>query len=322
MDELERLALKYYVHQPAESASNFVRYAREIQTTPGVTFDSELLNKSILPVRPGRVMGILGRPGAGKTTVGATILATEARRLSLLPDFGGRYALHVSWEQSVEELESIYQASPDFSISEVAWGRVPLDDVVKQSIQRPKLPVWLFGESIYNSDFDAPPMTVEMVYAGIRAAYRQWNMLPSVIFMDYIQDIPVPDERERYSQVSAAMRLVKRLALHAKCPILLGIQAGRTVDTYQSQIPTMKDAEWSAVIEQKLDVLIALWKPIRTFLPHERPTIEVGGIPYQNDDYLLVIKLLKQRFEKGYGIWGVYFDPNRMILRDYATINF
>lgn len=324
--ETQSLALKYYVHRAEETSSAFVRYAKEIREVPGITFGSRVLDTAILPIRPGRTLGILARPGHGKTSLGAAILTNEARRLAKLPDFGGRYALHVSWEQSVEELESMYQASEEYTVSDVAWGRVPIDKVIEGAIRRPRLPVWIFGESIYQSEFDAPPMTVDMVYAGVRAAYAEWGMLPSVIFLDYIQDIPVPDERERHMQVASAMRQAKRLGIHAKCPVILGVQASREADSqpmYGSKvnpIPTMKDAQWSSVIEQKLDCLFAMWRPIRTWLPEESKTIKVGGIEYENNSNLCVIKLLKQRFEKGEGIWGIHFDPARLELRDYGTI--
>lgn len=326
--ETESLALKYYVHRAEETASAFVRYAKEIREVPGITFGCRVLDTTILPIRPGRTLGILARPGHAKTSLIATILKNEAHRLAQLPDFGGRYALHVSWEQSVEEIESMYQADERYSVSDVAWGKVPIDQVIEGAIKRPRLPVWIFGESIYQSEFDAPPMTIDMVYAGVRAAYREWGMLPSVIALDYIQDVPVPDERERTMQVASATRQAKRLGLHAKCPIIMGVQASRESD-YQPQfggkvnpIPTMKDAQHSSVIEQKLDCLFAVWRPIRTWLPQEEPTIKVGGIEYENNSNLCVIKLLKQRFEKGEGIWGVHFDPARLELKDYGTVKF
>ena len=144
-------------------------------------------------------------------------------------------------------------------------------------------------------------------------------MLPSILFFDFIQNIPVPDERERYMQVSSAMRKIGRMAVQVKAPLVLGIQANQRVDDYKVPLPTMRDSEWSAVIGQLLDVLIAVWKPIRTYLPHQEEFINVGGMDYPNTDDLMVIKLLKQRFEKGYGIWAQRFDQNQMILDDYKV---
>lgn len=264
------------------------------------------------------MLSVIGRPGHSKTTLGGYLVKREAERLAA-NGIENRYAAHISWEQPVEELEAMYH-SGKYGVSDVAWGRVPIGEVIANTAKRPGLPVWLFGESIYSTTFDTPPMTIERVYDGIRGIYKEWGKLPSLLFFDYIQDIPVPSERDRYSQVSAAMRMVKRLAVQAKTPVILGVQANARVDDYKSPIPTLRDAEWSAVIGQKSDAVISLWRPIRTFLPQDEPFIEVGGKDYDNTEQLLVIKLLKQRFEKGYGIWAVRFDPDELTLNDYTVI--
>jgi replicative DNA helicase len=315
----EALALNSFVHTPSETSSNFVRFAREIQAHPGIKFGCDLDNH-IIPLRPGRALGLLGRPGHNKTSLGGYIVLGEGRRIVAADQQDTHYALHVSWEQPVEELEAMYQLASGYSVTDVAWGRVPVDDVIRNSMIRPRLPVWIFGDSLYKSTLNTPPMTVEMVYHAIKAVWKEWGMTPSVMFFDYIQDIPVPRERDRYMQVSAAMRAVKRLAVQVKCPLVLGIQANQRTDDYATPIPTLRDAEWSAVIGQKLDVVLALWKPIRTWLPNEKSYIEVGShgeIP--NTEDLLVVKLLKQRFEKGYGIWPLSFYPETMALKDYKT---
>ena len=251
------------------------------------------------------------------TTLGGFMVKREAQRIVRDGEQGKRYAAHISWEQSVEELEAMYQDSTGYGVTDVAWGKVPINTVVRDSLKRPSLPVWIFGDSLYKSTLDTPPMTVEAVYDSIQGIWKTWGMLPSVLFFDYIQDIPVPLERDRYMQVSSAMRLVSRLAIQVQCPVIIGIQANQRTDDKKTPVPEMRDAEWSAVIGQKLDVLLSLWRPIRTHLPHDEPTIEVGGETYKNTEQLLVMKLLKQRFEKGYGIFAEHFDPNKLTLNDY-----
>jgi replicative DNA helicase len=318
LTEKETLALATFVHTPAETASGFVRYAEEIHAHPGVTFGC-VLDRFVIPIRPGRALGLMGRPGSGKTVIGAAFIKREAKRIADSGLQDKYYAAHISWEQSVEELDAMYQDMDGFDISDVSWGRVPIDNVIQASIKRPNIPVWMFGDSLYKTNFDTPPMTVEAVYDSIGAIQKAWGLMPSLLFFDYIQDIPVPSERDRYMQVSSAMRLVKRLGIQAKCPVIIGIQANQRVDDKKNPIPGMRDGEWSAVIGQKLDTLLALWRPIRTYLPHEEPTINVGGSDYDNTDELLVFKLLKQRGEKGTGIWAVRFDPATLTLSDYVT---
>jgi replicative DNA helicase len=304
------------VHTPAETSSNYVRFAKEITAHPGLKLGGQL-DKFIIPIRPGRKLGLIARPGHGKTTYGGYLVNSEAQRIVVAGETDQRYAAHVSWEQPVEELEAMYQHSVGYGVTDVAWGRVPMDKVVKTAIERPKLPVWLFGDSLYKSTLDTPPMTVQNVYHAIQAIWKEWGMLPSVLFLDFIQNIPVPAEKDRYMQVSSAMRLVTRLAVQAKCPIVVGIQANQRTDDYKTPIPTMRDAEWSAVIGQLADALLALWRPVKSFLPSQEPYITIEGVDYPNNDNLFVIKLLKQRFEKGHGIWAQHLNPNTLVMKDY-----
>jgi replicative DNA helicase len=251
------------------------------------------------------------------TTYGGYLVKSEATRIMEANETDQKYAAHISWEQPVEELEAMYQNSTGYGITDVAWGRVPMGEVTKTAIKRPRLPVWLFGDSLYKSNLDTPPMTVQAVYHAIQAIWKEWRMLPSILFLDFIQNIPVPSERDRYMQVSSAMRLVTRLAVQAKCPIVIGVQANQRTDDYKMPIPTMRDAEWSAVIGQLADAVLALWRPIKSFLPIHEPFIDIAGVDYPNTENLFVMKLLKQRFEKGHGIWAQHLDPNTLIMKDY-----
>lgn len=304
-----------FVHSPSETASNYTRWARETAEVPGVQFGGQMGTK-LIPLRKGRVLGLLARPGHMKTTLGGYWVREEAEKIVARNETDKFYTAHICWEQPVEELEAMYQMPSGYGVTDVAWGRVPMATVIKDSLARPSLPVWLFGDSIYSTDFDSPPMTVEVILEAIHGLYKERGMLPRLLFFDYIQDIPVPDEHNRLSQVTAAMRAVKRLAVQAKCPVIVGIQANQRVDDYAIPIPAIRDAEWSSVIGQKTDALISMWKPARTTQGEEMPTIDIAGSSYMNNDNLLVIRLLKQRFEKGLGTFALDFDPNTMILRD------
>lgn len=280
-----------------------------------------LLDDHIIPIRPGKKLGIVARPGHGKSTFGGYLVKQEARRIMEEGLEDKFYAAHVSWEQPVEELEAMYQETKDYGVTDVAWGRVPLDRVIKDSIRRPSLPVWLFGESLFKSTFDTPPMTIETIYESIQAIHKEWGMLPRILFLDFIQNVPVPSERDRYTQVSSAMRLISRLAIQAHTPVVIGIQANARTDDYRTPIPGMRDTEWSAVIGQLCDTLLAIWRPIKSYLPNQEPYISVGGTEYPNSDELIVLKLLKQRMEKGHGIWGLRFDPDKLSLSEYKTVD-
>lgn len=319
----EAEALKNFVHTPSESAAGFIRFVREIKEQSGITFGC-ILDKYIIPLRPGRVLSLVGRPGAGKTSLGAALVSREAIRILATGEAESRYAAHITWEQSVEEMEALYQAAiPDvvqrFTTSDIAWGRVDTAALEKSLVKRPMLPVWLFGDSLYNTDIHTPPMTIDKVYYAVKAVYETYSMRPSVMFLDYIQDIPVLNEKERTQQVGRAMRMIKRLAIQVKCPIILGVQSNQRVDEYANPIPTPRDLEWSSVIFQKSDVTAAIWRPVTTWSPEEKDMVDVGGVQYKNSPELMIVKLWKQRGEQGYGQWAIHFDPATLRIADYET---
>ena len=77
----EKLAMDLFVNTPPESASNYVRFAKDIKKYPGVTFGCSL-DDTLIPLRPGRALGLLARPGMNKTTFGGFLVLNEAKRIA------------------------------------------------------------------------------------------------------------------------------------------------------------------------------------------------------------------------------------------------
>lgn len=317
----EKIALDNWIHTPAESSTRFVKYALDIQGQPGATFGC-ILDNYIIPIRPGKKFGIVGRPGMGKTSFGGYLLKREAKSIVARGNSDHRYVAHVTWEQPAEELEAMYSTSPSTSVTDIAWGRADLSEIIKGSLDRPTLPIWIFGESLAKTSLKSPEFTVEGVFDSIRAVEKKWSMTPTLLFFDFIQNIPVPDERDRQTKVTEAMRKAARLAKEVKAGLVLGIQSNRRADEYNVPIPTLRDMEWSSTIEQLLDTIVAVWRPIRTWLPNEKESIKVSGVNYPNTEDLLVVKLLKQRFESGSGSWAVRFNMKRLVVTDYKVAGY
>lgn len=243
------------------------------------------------------------------TSVMSAIAKQEALEIIKRGEQDEYMVAYVTHETPVEELDAFFQPRKGFTVTDLAWGRADLDEVVKQSIEgRIEIPVWLMGKSLYNAEFGARPMEIEVVYDGLRGIVKRHGKKPALVVVDYIQRIPVPNERERYMQVTKAAHLVRDLSITLQCPVILGVQSNQRVDDRASPIPDMRDAEWSAAITQDADTVISLWRPIRTYPAFEKPTIKIGNKNYTNDSKLLVIKLLKQRWEEGRGIWAVNMD--------------
>jgi replicative DNA helicase len=194
-----------------------------------------------------------------------------------------------------------------------------MDTIRRKAVKRINLPVWTIGNSLRHANMKKPRMTVDMVYQAIEAMYEEFNVKPTLVCLDYLQIVKTDSGGERLTQVTDATFAAKELAMRAGVPIIAGVQARRNVDEQRHPLPGMSDAQWSSAIEQTADKQISLWRPSKTHLPEEHQTIDISGVHYTNDEDLFVIKLLKQRFERGYGVWAVKFRPQTLSLHDYTT---
>ena len=311
------VARRFFMHSPDAVSKSYVEWARKLKSDPGVTYGG-VLDKHIIPLHPGDLMTVVARPGHGKTS----FLAHMAKRAAL--DIVKRGAqekecvVYVSWEQTIEEIDSLFQSGKDYSSTDMAWGRVPMEKIEANSIKRISLPIWPFGESKRHEGSSRPRMTIDYVYEAVEAMQEDYGRRPVLMCLDYIQNIPVDSRRNKTEQVDEAANGAKELAVRQGLRVVAGVQASRDVDSYREPIPTMKDAQHSSSIEQISDKMVGIWRPYKTLDPDTTPTIDVGGRVCQNVPGLFVVRLLKQRFDQGYGTWPLHFKPETLELSDYT----
>jgi replicative DNA helicase len=305
-----------FLHNPAQSTSNYVKWVEWLQDAPKIDYGC-ILDKHIIPLHPGDLMAVVARPGHGKSSFMAYMAKRAAKKITERGD-DKKCVIYVSWEQSVEEIEAFFQSGTHYNSTDLAWGRVNLDTVKERAIKRVNLPVWMIGYSIGDTDKRRPPLTIDMVYETIRQMKYEYKYEPVLICLDYLQIIPTQKRMKRLEQVTEATIQAKHLAMEIGVPIIAGVQAGRNADNRNMQIPTMADAQWSSAIEQTADKQIALLRPIK--IKDEGEVITIAGQEYTVDDQLLIIKLLKQRFDVGFGAWAVRFEPQTLTVSDYITV--
>ena len=163
-----------------------------------------------------------------------------------------------------------------------------------------------------------PRMTTDTVMEAIRTIRLDFGYKPTLLLFDYLQIIPVTHARDRVQQVSEVPILVKELALQIGAPAIAGVQATRAVDQREVKIPEMSDAMWAAAIEQTADKIFGLWRPWQTEDPGKIIRL-LDGREYPVSETLLVIRLLKQRGDRGRHTWAMYFDPAYLKLTVMAT---
>lgn len=309
-------ARRFFLHSPADATQSYVTWAEGLANVPGIKFGC-VLDKFVIPLHPGDLMAVVARPGHGKSSFMAYMAKREADAIVKRGKVGKEAVVYVSWEQPVEEIEAFFQSGDDYSSSDMAWGRVPLDTIKRRSIKRVNLPIWTIGHSLRHANIKKPHMTVDMVYEAIEAMSAEYGIRPTLVCLDYLQIVKTNNGGDRLTQVTDATFAAKELAMRVGVPIIAGVQARRSVDDQRDPLPGMADAQWSSAIEQTADKQISLWRPSKTHLAEDHPQIEIGGINYTNNEELFAIKLLKQRFERGFGVWAVRFRPHTLELFDY-----
>lgn len=307
------IARRFFVHTPEDLAQSYVRYAKRIQAEPGIRYGC-VLDSAVRPLRPGDVMAVVARPGHGKSSWMAYLARQTAEKIAADEKAAVVYA---TWEQTVEEIEAFFQSGREYSSTDMAWGRVPVEKIERGAVKRPRLPVWMFGESKRHEGVQRPRMTIDYVYEAIETMEEEYGVRPVLLCMDYVQLMPTHKNRKKQEQVEEAINDAKQLGMRTGLPIVIGVQARRDVDAYKNPIPTMADAQWASAIEQVADIQLGLWRPIRTHDPAEDPLIKVGGHTFENHEDLFVIRLLKQRFDAGYGTFAVRFRPQTLEVWDY-----
>ena len=306
------------VHTPAELATEYVQWAEQIQGDAGIPFGVPCVDEVMIPLRAGNLVPIIARPGHGKTSIMAYLARNEAKRIQARGKESSEIVVYITWEQAAEELESFFQASGKYSISDFAWGRVDLDDIRRQAVKRAGVPIWVIGHGIGRAGQGMPRMTPDLVLQAIESMEADFGVRPVLLLFDYIQIIPIPTARERVQQVTEAPVRIKELALRIGAPAVVGAQARREVDDRAIKIPEMRDAQWASAIGQTADKLLSLWRPAMT--EEVGAIIELeGGQKYPVTENLLILRMLKQRGDQGRHTLAMYFEPQYLKLAELET---
>ena len=302
------------VHTPAELATEYVAWAEYIQTHPGVQFGMPPIDKRVIPMRPGDLVSIIARPGHGKTSLMAYLARTHAQQLQAQNGAGKQVIVYVTWEQSAEELTAFFAADGQYSVSDIAWGRVDLELIRRQAVKRASVPIWVIGHGIGRAGEKMPRMTPDVVLSAIETMQADFDVRPALMLFDYMQLIPVHRVGDRVQQVTEVPIRIKELALRVGAPAVVGVQASRAVDERNIKLPEMKDAQWASSIEQTSDKVFGLWRPSQT--EPDGTCFELNDQTYTVNERLFIIRLLKQRGDRGRYTWAMYFEPEFLRLAE------
>jgi len=271
------------------------------------------MDLKLLPLLPGELCTIIGRPGSGKSAIQMYWARSRAKYLqsNFIPD---RVVVYITYEQHVEELYAFHVAS-EIGVPVDAMARGQLDEsqleqVREYGVRRSNVPLWFIGHSQERRK-KRPLMTLE----GVKEAlYRleDWELQNKretridMIFVDYLQRIPFEGRPEsKVIGIDENLNKLKDMGLMFSCPIVCGVQARREVDDRDPAVPELNDGQWCSGVEQISDKVLSAVRPIKY-----KNEGELFGrkVIVQGRNQMLICLLKQKMGDAPFTVWTI-FDP-------------
>jgi len=303
------------VNPPDQLNANYLRWAERMQSSEGCTWGVEAIDKKVIPLRAGQMAVIVARPGHAKTSIMMYLAKQEAARIVARGTQETECVVYVSWEESSEELTKMLMPPAGYTITDLAWGRVPLDIIRQQTAKISTFPrVWIIGHSTEKAKRGkrAPIMTPDAVLSSVETMKEDYGISPSLMMFDHLQEIPIPNSRNRVEEITEVVKGINDLGMRIGCPVYLGSQAKESVDERDNKMPTMSDSQWTSKAFQGADQFYGLLRPVQ-YLQESQIGKEVypfsDGRNFIINSELLILRMCKQRGDLGVYTWPLYFDP-------------
>ncbi len=293
------------LYSPTQLQANVQREAEKLYDRENtLSYGIESLDSypNIVPLANGWIRSILARAGHGKSTHAVYLAIREARRLH---DMGieDRCALYWTNDQTVEDIAAMAWADHVLSPSDFVWGRLAPDAVRKALAGKEQLPLWMIGYSV-SEERTPPRMTYENVYAAIESMRSKYGVKPSLVVIDYIQNVPIEGRMSRAEAVTEATIRAKELINTLGVKGIICVQAKRElmVET-ADKIPQAHHCQWADSIAQVSHQIIGQWRPILTesggkllsIRVHNPATGHMEERTYPVTQDLFVMQIVKQR---------------------------
>jgi len=308
--------IRAFAKSPGEVAALHRGFLEEISSgrlTP-MSFGIPEIDKVVCRVYPGRMLAVIARPSMMKTTFLVHLARTECHRL-MANKIEDKYVLFVSLEETEGQI--------------LCWvaGELPSPDGVTMEEATAALaraatyPCWVSGREPVPTLDDLtieklPNLSAEQILHEIRLVAQRGRGKPSLILLDYLQIMDIQGNFEqRNLQVAAALRLLRKIAQHAGCPIVVAVQAKEEVDLLGVPIPKMGHSYYSSEVAHVADVMMSLYRPWRNDACQRQGYADLPAGRYPLSPNLLWVQLLKQRHGEGMAGWPIWADPESRLIR-------
>lgn len=302
------------IFSPAQVARAGTQYIedRANNKTEGIPFYLPSMDDKLLPLLPGELCTIIGRPGAGKSAVQMYWARSRAKYLQSHTMLD-RVVVYVTYEQHVEELYAFHVAAEvGVPVDSMARGLLKPDQlelIRNYGIRRASVPLWFMGHSQERRK-KRPTMTLENVR---EALYRledwelqnQRDLKIDMIFMDYLQRIPFEGHPEsKVIGIDENLNKLKDMGLIFSCGVVAGVQARREVDDRDTAVPELNDAQWCSGVEQISDKVLSVVRPIK----YKKEGDMFGKMLVQGRNQMCIVLLKQKMGDAPFVIWTT-FDP-------------
>ncbi|MHA2136011.1 MAG: DnaB-like helicase C-terminal domain-containing protein [Candidatus Thorarchaeota archaeon] len=300
------------IYTPMDIADIGTRYLdyRRKNKGAGIPLGLGSVDDDLIPVMPGELVTILGRPGSGKTGFMMRWARWRARQLLEMKE-EDRIVIYASYEQHIEDLHAFHVAAEErINITDMSRGEIS-DDLWERievaGAARSTLPLWFIGHSMERRR-KRPRITLSAM-ANSLIEIEDWTdpkFTIDMVFVDYLQRIPLDKGVESKTiGMSDNLDRLKDGALAFGCPFVVGVQAKREVDNHDPAIPGMEDGQWTSNIEQTSDKILSVVRPRK----YKNEGDFFGKNVIVKGHSQMLVSILKQKLGKDNIAKWVYFDP-------------
>lgn len=217
----------------------------------------EALDNIIGGIRAGEVLGLMGRPGIGKTVL-LSHITREAANVGYGQVF---FSLEMPASQIVGRLKQVL-----FNV-----GRYQLEQMTKGGMT---------DEGLYRRTFDrfvlvdTPSLSISEMSRRVRQIQsKPLRDVPiGLVIIDHLGLIGGDRKLQTYDRVSIQAREIKELAKRLNCAVILAVQVNREAGGDGSRELGLGSARDSGVVEEAMDYLVGIRRIGRslTLTPAER----------------------------------------------------
>lgn len=184
--------------------------------------------------RPGNLIVVAARPGAGKTAYGLSAMIGAAET--------GDPVLFVSLEMDNTELAERLQNRGTRKLEELE-----------------KLPLY----------FEDSCTELDQICSVIRREVRKHSVRLAIV--DYLGLVDLPNSRlQQHEKIEQITKTFKRLATHQQIAVMLLAQLNRDLEKRDDKRPRLSDLKSSGAIEQDANIVQFLYRP-EMYAPNDRP---------------------------------------------------